>query len=552
MKSSSSQLLPNLLHNTAATLKNVLAELPGERPAWLVVELHGSYPARTARRKLLEFPPDLAPQPPALEQLTAQIRELAAAPWLCGVLFKVRDLKVNLATAYAMRRQVQHLREAGKQTVMYLEALNLTSAYLASAADEVALPESAEVFISGLATEVTFMRDALARFGVSFDKLAIDEYKNAGDPLVRQEMSEAQREQYSALLESFQDTLLEEFATARKVTKETVKNWLDTGVASAEEAQQLGMVDRVLYEDELVTSAYRPLAVGTRFLPAFQTPLSSGRVAVISLLGAIVPGKSRRSPLPMPLLGGAQAGAETLQRAFRAAEADESTKAIVFYVDSGGGSALASDLIWREVVRIKAKKPIIAVMGALAASGGYYVLTHADRIIAAPSTLTGSIGVVGLKPVLEEFNAKYGFNPQAISLSPLALTFSSSHPFSKQERALVQRGMDHVYGLFTRRVAEGRKLSRKRVQGIGRGHIWSGNDALGLNLVDELGDVETGIQRAGELANLPTDAPVWNVAAPSKMLLPSTEDPTTLIRTLAPWRRERVLLLLPQQLKLVG
>ncbi len=541
--------LPTLRHNAGVALKNAVAALPGERPKWLVVELSGSYPARKRRRKLLTFPPEIGPKDDSLESLQKTVNALAAAPWLDGVVFRLEGLDVNLTTAYALGRLVNELKRAGKRTVCYLTRLDLPRYYVAASVDEVVMPPGAELFVTGFALETTFMRDALARFGVSFDKLAIKEYKNAGDQFVRQEMSAAQREQLEALLASLEATVLERIAAARGTTPETVRGWIDEGVTSAARALELGMIDRVAYEDEVLGKEHKPLAAASRFLR--REPQASGKgVAVVSLLGIIVTGKSQRSPVPLPLVGALQAGSDTLLAAFRAAEKDEHIAAIVFYVDSGGGSALASDLIWREVARIKSKKPVIAVMGSLAASGGYYVLTHADHVIAAPTTLTGSIGVVTAKPVLEEFNDKYGFNPEAVRRGRFALTFSPSHPFDDAERALVRRSIEETYGRFVGRVAEGRGLTPTRVNELGRGRIWSGADALSVGLIDELGDIETGLVRAKEIAGLRHNAPVWNVTAPAKLLLPSTEDPTTLSRTLDALQRERILLLHDPVLKI--
>ncbi len=542
----SPQTLQNLLANARVTLQNALAMLPGERPEYLVVELSGSYPARKQKRKL--FPPQLGAQETSLEAFSEQIEALARADWLKGVVFRLNDLSVDLTTARSLREEVVKLKKAGKHTTLYAPQLDLPSYYLATAADEVIMPDGGELFVLGLAVQITFMRDALARFGVSFDKLAIDEYKNAGDNFARQEMSDAQREQYGALLDSLEATFLNDVAEARKVTPGQVQGWIDEGVSSPQHALELGMIDRVAYEDEVLHRAHKPLRAGARFLTQKPRPLNTKRVAVISLSGIIVPGKSRRTPFPLPLIGSLQAGSETLLRAFRAAAADESTAAIVFLVDSGGGSALASDLIWREVTRVRRDKPVVAVMGGVAASGGYYVLTHADHVVAAPTTLTGSIGVLTSKFVFEDFNARYGFHPQALSRGRYILAFNSARSFDDEERALVQRFIGEVYERFTDRVAEGRNLSKARVNEIGRGHIWSGKDALEIGLVDELGGVTLGIRRAKEIAGLHADAPTWNVDAPSKMLLPTQEDPSTLLRALAPLRREKALLLEPAHL----
>jgi protease IV len=537
----------NLFHNLRAEIANGLAALPGERPAWLVMEMSGAYPMRTPRRKLTGFPPPLGPLPESVESFARKLSALARAPWLRGVVLRSEGLEVSLATAYSLREAVIAFRRSNKSVVCLTSGLDMASYLFASAADEIIAPESAEFRISGLAFGVLFMRDALGRFGIHFEKMAIREYKNAMDGFVRQEMSEAQREQYEALLDSLQESFTGAVADSRGVTSERVKAWIDEGVTSSARALALGMIDRIAYEDEALTKEHKPFHAGARFLGARIRPLSEGRVAVISLQGAIVPGKSRRMPFPLPLLGAQLAGAETITRAFRQAEADESTAAIVFYVDSGGGSALASDLIWREVARIRAKKPVVAVMGEVAASGGYYVLAHASRIIATPMTITGSIGVVSGKAVLAGFNRKYGLNPETVSRGRYALTYSSDRPFDDEERALLERYNREVYDRFTQRVAEGRNLSVARVDELGRGRVWSGADALEHGLVDELGDVALGIRRARELAGLSEAAAVWNVEAPAKMLLPTPENAEALLKL---FRRERLWLMHPALIRL--
>lgn len=535
--------LPTLVKNVGITLANAATALPGERPPWLVVPLSGSYPALSRPRRLTDFPPDIRPPEVSQAALADLVEALGQAPWLKGVIFRFDELRLDLSTAYALRRLLASLRQAGKETVAYLTQATLGSYYLACAADKIVMPESAEIALSGLSLEVLFMRDALARLGIAADKMAIGAYKSALDQFVRQEMSEAQREQLDALLTSFERTVLDGIAAGRGVSVDTVRAWIDQGVTSAAAAQGLGMIDRVAYEDELLPKRAAPLAAGARFLRRSLLPLQEKRVAVIGLEGTIVPGKSRRTPFPLPLVGDKQAGAETLVAAFRLAERDEGTAAIVFYVDSRGGSALASDLIWREVRRIGSKKPIIAVMGSVAASGGYYVLTHARHIIAAPSTLTGSIGVLTAKVVLEAFYDRYGFRPEVLARGRFAQLYSARRPFTPEERDLVARYLAEVYERFITRVAEGRKLAKAAVDALGQGRIFSGEEALARGLVDELGDLQTGLARAKALAGLHPKAPVWTVRAPARPLFPTPEDPTTLQRALGPLLREQALLL---------
>lgn len=533
-----------VFHNLAVGAQNLISQLPGEKPQWVVLELEGSFPARTGRRKPLELLARLGQLEASQELLEKQLHALAQAPWLKGVVFRFGELQLDLSTAYALRRLWRILSEAGKRVSVYASQFDLPLYFLATAADEIIMPPSAEAFVNGLAFRFTFMRDALARFGLAFDGLAIEAYKNASDPLRRQSMSDAQREQYEALLHSLEATLFEEIAGARKVTPETVKGWFDEGVTSAEQLHQFGIIDRVAYEDEVLGEAHKMLPESARFLRGKPIPLKRKRVALISLKGTIIPGKSRRAPLPLPIVE-RFAGSESLQRAFRAAEADEDTEAIVFYVNSGGGSALASDLIWRELARIKKSKPVVAVMGAVAASGGYYVLTHANTIIAAPTTVTGSIGVLVGKFVFEGFNERYGFNPETLTHQRYTRVFDSSRGFDEQERGYLERYMHEVYDRFVARVAEGRALTREQVHEIGRGRIWSGQDALGVGLVDALGDIPVALAKAKELAGLPEDTPVWNVEIPSKVLLPKENAAAAWLRTLGALRAERGWLVSP-------
>lgn len=540
------------VRNGATRLRNsIIKVLPGERPEWLVLELTGTFPARKAKRKMLS-PENLmgAEKHVSQEELVTIVTALCEADWLKGVVVRIQDMQVDWAGAYAVRRQLQRLKDAGKQVVATASQLGNTTYFVASAANQIVLPESGELGINGTSVTATYKAKFLARFGISFDKLAIKEYKSAGDDMVRESMSDGQREQLNALLDSLQATFAETVGQGRSKSPDEVKAWVDTGVSSANQAAGLGMIDRVAYEDELLTKAHRLLAAGAMFLTRQVSAPSPKRVAVVSLQGSIITGKSRKPPVPLPIFGDRMAGSETLVRALRAAGKDKRTAAVVFHVDSGGGSALASDLMWREVKLLAQRMPVVAVMGSVAASGGYYVLTHATKVVAAPGTITGSIGVLTLKPVLEEFNAKYGFTPETIKRGKFADLYSASSAFNDEQRAQVQRYIDEVYGRFVARVADGRGLTPERVNEIGRGRIWSGVDALEIGLVDELGDVASAIELAKSLASLPKNAPVWNVPAPQKYVLPVGDDAESVLAAVAPLFKEKALMVMPWEFTL--
>lgn len=533
----------NALRSGGVVARNLLLRsLPTPKTDWVVLELTGSYPTRRRKRKLLSIESLAATEREAsLEELSAQVAALCRTPEVKGVVLRLQGLNVGLATAFAVRNLIARLRGAGKQTVVWAEALDTTSYYVATAAGRVAVPPSAELWVHGTSLGVTFMADALARVGISVERLAIGEYKNAPDQLARSDMSPAHREQLEALLDSVQATVHAAVGADRGRETAVVADWWDAGVTEAEAAKSLGMVDSVAYEDELMGAKPIPASKAVAFAPGLRRPGTS-RVAVVSLQGTIVPGRSRRSPVPLPVFGGTMAGSETLVRGLRAAGRDPYTRAVVFHVDSGGGSALASDLIGREVELLARRMPVVAVMGELAASGGYYVLTHATRVLAAPTTLTGSIGVFTAKPVLEAFNQRFGLNPVTLRRGRYANAMSFARPWDEAETELFERYIGEVYERFVTRVATGRGLDPLRVDEIGRGRIWTGADALDLGLVDELGDVDEALAVARELAGLHPTAPSWNVKQQPRMVLPDPSDPDALSTALMPLLRERALL----------
>jgi protease-4 len=534
------------IHRLRAGAQNIVSRLPGERPPWVVMELSGPIVARLRRPRLLgiPLPPALLGGTHSLEEIAETLAILGRTDWLRGVVLRVDGMVADAATAYGLRSAIGGLREAGKRTVAYLPRVDLTTQYVASAAEEIVCPESADFFLHGLGVSMTFYRDALARFGVRFEKIAIDEYKNAFDTLVRQEMSPAQREQLEALLASFEAHYFREIAAGRGISPEDVRSAVEQGVTSAVQAKAQRLVDRVAYEDEVIDRHHKPLSEAHRFLRVPLPPPGSKRIAFVSLTGPIVPGRSRGAPVPVPPFGGGVSGSDTIVSALRAAAADASTAAVVFHVDSGGGSALASDLIWREVKRVRERKPVVGVMGAVAASGGYYVLAGATRIVAAPTTITGSIGVLTGKPVLEDMFHKYGANVQQIRRSRYSLLFHPARPWDDDARELIGRHTAEVYERFLLRVAEGRQKTRDEIHALARGRIYSGADAKAAGLIDELGDARTAIALARQIAAAGPDAPVWNVAAPHDLILPSAEDPTTLARLYGDLLRETSLCML--------
>lgn len=533
-------------------------------PDYVLLELKGEIPEREAARGFLPQQVPFLQKALTVEALTLRLKVIAGDPDVKGVVLHLGDLQIALAKAQNIRAAIQRLKRRGKRVIAYSPVLDLPRYYIGAAANELVIPESSTFNVKGLASQVVFLRDALERLGVNSDLEAIGEYKNAADPLRRSDMSEAQREVINAILDSFYQDLLAGVAEGRSLTVGRVDELIDGAPWLAQETVSMGLADTMLYEDQLP----KHLAHGNghvKIMPWEQAQTSLQRaynwhgnkaVGVVSLRGTIVTGESRDVPVPVPMVG-VQAGSDTLARAFRRAEKDPGIAALVFHVDSGGGDALASDLIWREVKRLREKKPVVAYMGDVAASGGYYVLAAADHIVAQSATLTGSIGVIGGKLVTGGLYDKLSANREIIQRGRHAIMDLSDDPYTEEEREKVLVQIQSVYQLFKERVAEGRGMAAEDVEKIARGRVWTGRQALDIGLVDELGDFQAAIDRARLLAGLPLDdtVPVVSIETPKKYTPPpaftsSQAWARSLIDGLRPFTGTRVLALMPWTLEL--
>ena len=535
-------------------------------PDYVLIEVKGRLPEReTAARAWRRWMP-FRRRELSIEMFSRYLDLVAQDPDVKGVVLRLGEVGANLPRLQNVRAAITRFRQRGKRVIAYASTLDFPRYYVATAADELVFPESGTFAVTGLASQVVFIKDTLARLGIEADIEAIGEYKTAADPVRRSEMSEAHREMLNALLDSFYTDLLDAIATGRKADTARVQEWIDAAPLLPDEVLERGLADALCYEDELPTHlsqghgrvTIKPWSEAWRSLrqkPVWHRPQAVG---VVSLHGTIVPGESREVPLPVPLVG-TQAGAESLARALRRAEKDPRIAAVVLHVDSGGGDALASDLIWREVKRLRERKPVVAYMGDVAASGGYYVLAAADHIVAQSATLTGSIGVIGGKFLARGLYEKLRANPEILHRGRHAVMNLPDDPYTEEERQKVLANMQAVYRLFKQRVAEGRQKSLEEVEEIARGRVWTGRQALEIGLVDELGDFQTAVERAKMLAGLPIDetVPVVPIEAPKRYLPPLAFTDGTLwleavLDALRPFLGTRILTLMPWTLRLVG
>jgi len=547
--------------NAIRAVRNMISSLRAA-PDFVVVLVAGSLPERRLPppprwRRLVPLPITASPQE-SLEEWRERLEVLAADDRVKGIVLKFGDLQSGIASLEHLRAILERYRGRGKQVIAYLPTATLLTYYVASVADVIVAPESAELQLHGLRVEATFLRVALDRLGILPEFHHIAEYKSAANRFLYPTMPAPQREMVSSLLDNTFAELVAAIARGRQLPAEQVHDAIDQGVLSAPQARTRRLVDTVGFEDELphLLADGRP----ARILPWSHVRLRSPyrwrsfqrqAIGVIQLIGAIMPGESREVPLPVPLFGRFFAGHETVSRAFRLAEKRPQIKAIIFHVDSPGGSAVASDLIWREVARLRRTKPVVVHMGNVAGSGGYYVSCGANHIVAGATTVTGSIGVVSGKFNAEGALEKGGVRREVLARGATGTMESPFTAYTPGEWNTLRRWMDDIYVRFKDRVAAGRGQSVEDVELIARGRVWTGRQALEHRLVDELGDFETALRKAKELAGIPADAdiPVMTIRPPRTIAVPAASAAAWIdaASAAAALLRERALVIMPSE-----
>jgi len=463
---------------------------------------------------------------PRLHEVIKRLDEAAADSKLGGVILHIKSPELRPGTNAEVRAAITRIRKADKKVYAFLESAMNQDYVLATACDQIIIPPSDALIINGLQMELTFFKRLFDKLGVRADFIQVGDFKGASEPFTRAEMSPEFRKQLDSVVDDYYQQMVTSIAEARKLDADKVKQLIDQGLFTAEEAKQAGLVDRICYEDELeaqLKSEHQAeeLAINRKYgkkqreeldfsgiggFMKFMELMTGGdapkkksskrpKIAVIYAVGAIMTGESSSGFLDDEMVG-----SDTIVKAIQKAEEDDSIKAIVLRVNSPGGSALASDLIWREIVR--AKKPVIASMGDVAASGGYYISMGAKRIFAEPGTLTGSIGVVGGKIAVKGLLDKIGVNTEVVRRGQNSGTFSITEPFTDHEREAWKRLMGETYKQFTTKVAEGRKLDVARVQELAQGKIYTGRMAVDVKLVDQIGTLQDAVAAAKEMAGL--------------------------------------------------
>ena len=441
-----------------------------------------------------------------LKEILSGIEAAKSDDNIKGIYLDASSVSAGFATIEEIRNAMIDFRKSGKFIIAYSEVYTQGAYYLATAADKIYLNPEGMLDFRGLSSESLFFKGALDKLGIEAQIIKVGTYKSAVEPFILEKMSEPNREQVTSFLGSMYDHFLSKISESRKIPKATLFTIADNAkVRDPKDAVALKMVDGLLYKDQVLdnlksrTGIDKKKDVKSVSIEDYaadeskDSSTSSNKIAVIYANGEIISGEGNDETM----------GSERISRAIRKARTDDKVKAVVLRVNSPGGSALASDVMWREVVLTKKVKPVIVSMGDVAASGGYYIACAADSIFAQPNTITGSIGVFGIIPNMQKFfNDKLGITFDGVKTGRYADLGDVSRPLTEGERLIIQQEVNKIYNTFTKKVADGRKKSQAYVDSIGQGRVWSGTEALKNGLVDRLGDIDDAIASAAKKAKL--------------------------------------------------
>ena len=443
-----------------------------------------------------------------LNDILNNLEKAAKDPNIKGIYLDLSVIPTGMATIEEIRDALIEFKQSGKFIICYGNVLDQAAYYMASVADEIYMSPEGMILFKGLNAEVLFLKGTLEKLDIDMQVIREGKYKGAIEPFTRENLSEANREQIQELIKVVWSQISGTIAESRNIDiydLNLIANNLD--VTNSASALKHKFIDGLKYKDEITTllkkklnieednkieqisiSKYTHVKVDKK-----EKEYTRDRIAVVYGSGNIIMGQGDEQTM----------GAEKVSKALRQARNDDNVKAIVFRVNSPGGDAFASDIIWREVQLAAETKPLVVSMGDLAASGGYWISTPADRILADPITITGSIGAYGMFPNLKDFfNNKLGITFDNVKTNENADFLSISKPLSSYQEQIIEQEMDQVYNSFLQKVASGRKLSVDYVDSIGQGRVWSGSDAKRIGLVDEFGGLKRSIKAAAELSEL--------------------------------------------------
>lgn len=451
-----------------------------------------------------------------------QLWEIAREPAVDAVVLELRTTPAeSLAHVQELRDAIHHLRQNGKRVLCSLEDNGGAELYLCSAANRIVINPAGGIRFAGLKTQRTYLKNLLGKLGIGADFVRIGAHKSAPERLTREGASETARADAVDLLQQYERQFVEGVGTGRNIAYAELRKRIATGPFIASEAKSAGLVDGYAFDDELEAEVRRLVGRDLPLIEDKRAPRAKERfgrqrsVAVVYLDGDMVDGRSQT----IPLLGMKLAGSYTIAESLKQVREDPSVGAVVLRVETGGGSAMAADVIWREVQLTAKVKPVIVSMGSAAASGGYYAAAPATRIFANGLSITGSIGVFYGKADVAKLFEKIGVNVETYKTAPRADAESIYRPFTDDERKELQRKVGQFYDTFLSRVAQGRSMTRDQVDKVAQGRVWTGEQAKDRGLVDELGGIRQALAFARASAGLPDHAPILELPPPDTSLI---------------------------------
>ncbi len=473
----------------------------------------------------------LMEQTVSVRDIVDALQQAATDERVLALFARTGTPRMGLAEIQEVRDAVLAFRKSGKPAIAYAETFGEFGPgngayYLATAFDHIYLQPSGDIGLTGLMAESAFVSGTLEKLGISPRMDHRYEYKNALNMLTEKKYTQPHREAIFQIIESQFGQIVQGIAAGRDLEAAAVRTLVDRGPFLGQQALAENLVDGLTYRDEVQAIIDDDLGEEAERVSLFTYLRQMGRphnegeaIALIYGVGGVHRGKSEYSAA----LSGPTMGSDSVSAAFRSAVQDDAVKAILFRVDSPGGSYVASDTIWRETVRAKeAGKPVIVSMSNVAGSGGYFVAAAADKIVAQPGTITGSIGVVGGKMLTAELMEKIGISSDEVHTSTNATMWSSSLDYTPQQWQRITVWLDHVYADFTQKVAQGRGLTQEQVHAVAKGRIWTGEDAKDIGLVDELGGFPVALRLAKQAAGIEEDAPVQVKLFPEQKTLVDT------------------------------
>lgn len=482
---------------------------PISRESYLELNIYGEIAERSAEDPLSKI---FIGEPPSIEGLLNCIRKAKVDPKIIGMVIRPLGSDIGWAKIEELRTALFDFKSTGKPIYVYLEMSGNRDYYLSLVGNKIFGSPTGVLMINGFLGRGYFLKGLFDKIGVEADFIAHGKYKNAPDIFTRRNMSPAQREVINSILDDYYARYVQAIADQRSLQKDDVKNLIDKGIFTIKDAYHENLVDTILYYNQFKDylkdiNDKKPRFVSYRRYK--KVPLSKlgikpkQTIALIYGVGSIVSGIGEDTPADDMI------NAEGMADNIREAANDTRVKGIVLRIDSPGGSGIASDIIWKEVAEAKQKKPIVASMSDVAASGGYYIAMAADSIIAQPSSIVGSIGVFAGKFSFFGLYKKLGITKEEIPRGKNSNIFSDNSRFDNKQRQLIQKGVDEFYQIFIQKVAEGRNMSVEDVDAIAQGRVWTGKQAMGNQLIDQIGGIEDAINIVKKMSDIPHDQEVF-------------------------------------------